>query len=205
MLSCILACAFALGITIPSFDNPAFKTNQSIGFHARAGTEHVYAWGSYLDVDLSLVGQGIGSVATVGTGIGFKYNFNDHVYALIEVGVYDPHFSGRQPIVHEAVVTQLIFEHSRGGSTVPTRHIPLENAVYDLGRVYGGSVGVGFKVRRHLSVEAAFQFRSFRESMDMCTGDDPSCDYPVAEGEFHWQNRRNMNANLFEIRINLDL
>lgn len=196
--SCLIACAITIGGFFSTYSDDSFVTNQELGAHARIGG-NLFVWGSYDSPSKTLVGQRLATVDTWGAGIGYQHDFSEKVYGVLELGYFMPKAkTTKQTIRDEAVWTQLVFEHNRGG-TGPNWHP--KHTTYALDKNWGGKLGIGFRLRKWLAMEARYVFRSYPEDYDACTGGDPTCDFPVAPGEKHWQNRRASNANAVEAGI----
>ena len=179
----------------------------------RVGKPWFYAWGSYEEPGVSLVGQSLGTVELLGVGVGTRGEWKGWTFA-IELGRFYLDESLNAHIRDEAVRTKLLSDHAISAAahaqnckTFPvckTVFVNPEHTAYSLDDAAGGRVRLTRDLWRFwrdhlLGLSASVRLLQVDENLDMCTGPDPSCDYPV-DGR-HWQNRSSLQMSDASIGI----
>ena len=189
MIGAILLAAISIGPTFNVYESERIKSE--FGAKVEVG-ERFYAWGSYEHPRLQLVGQNMGELELWGAGLGFRHELNDRLDVFGEFGYFWPSTDPADNIRDEAVATSLRKDHGEPG-------LHWEHTVYKLSSDYGARLGLSYAATDAIYLSLAYRHLSLNEALDACTGPDPGCEFPVSPGSSHWQNRKTLKLNSFEI------
>lgn len=178
-----------VGPTFNVYDSDRIKSE--VGAKASVG-KRFYLWGSYEHPRLQLVGQNMGAVELWGAGLGFRHELNDRLELFGEFGYFWPSTDPADNIRDEAVATSLRKDHGEPG-------LHWEHTVYKLSSDYGARLGLSYAATKRTHLSLAYRYLSLNEALDACTGPDSGCEFPVSPGSSHWQNRKTIKLNSFEI------
>lgn len=139
---------------------------------------------------LTKVGQTTGKTNIYNIGVGARYPITNRIDLWGDFSYYN---LNRKPYADnvdaEIVGRLLINDHG-------TPKWKAEHYVYKLeSDNLGPRLGITFKAAKHFDVWIAGRFLSFSEKVSMCTGPDPKCKYPVAKGNRHWLNVKEVSFN----------
>lgn len=179
----------AIGPVHGVFDSNRIESET--GIQVRLSANDTYMWASYEKPHVQLMGQNLGAIRLIGSGVGAQLELNKDWNFFAEVGYFWSDESTTELIRDEAVEAKLKQDFGKPP-------FKADNTSYFVKNSYGGRVGVSYEVSKHIKTSIAYRVLALDEGYDLWKG---PLENRSLECGCWWQERHSLNMNAFEIGL----